>query len=299
MAMRRVAAEPEADRLQSVKRALAVLETLAGRPHGVTPKELSRILGLHLSTSYRLVNTLVAAGYVARGADSGLFRLAQRVAYLHNGYLAALSPPAGALPFVHALQLATGESAMLTQLEGDDLVCTATVPGNRLGAHPPAYVGMAVAAHAVAAGRTLLAWLSSPQIEAYLARQAATPNSPFPVTNPAVLRAELERIRLAGYALDRGEGHPEICCIAAPVFDPTGAVVSSVSLMVSCARLGREERTLVATTLAVARAIGGLHLDSPARDERIDVEQQEPDAATKAEIEAALASVAEVMSRVG
>src|SRR3712207_6074549 len=108
----------ETDLTRSVHRALAVLETLAARPSGSTPKELSQVLGIHLSTSYRLLNTLAAAGYVVRLPRSGLFRLGRRVAYLHHGYLAALTPAEETLAFLHALQMATGETVMLNQLDG-------------------------------------------------------------------------------------------------------------------------------------------------------------------------------------
>ncbi len=299
MATPHTGAEPEVDRLQSVRRAFAVLETLAARPRGITPKEISHGLGLHLSTSYRLLNTLVAAGYAVRCADSGLFRLGPRVEYLHHGYLQALSPPAGSLPFVHALQLATGDTAMLNQLEGDDVVVTAVVPGNRSVALTPLYIGMGAPAHTAAAGRILLAWLPAAELEAYLARRAAAPDSPYPLTSPTALRAELERIRTAGYALDRGEGHPEVCCVAAPVSDLSGTVMASICLMVSSTRLKREEPALIAAVLTVAQAIGILQTTISLPDGQGNGVLDEPDEATQAEVEAVLATMAEVMSRVG
>jgi IclR family acetate operon transcriptional repressor len=50
----------------SVQRALRVLETVASNPAGLTPKAVARRLGLALSTTYNLLNTLAAEGYVAR-----------------------------------------------------------------------------------------------------------------------------------------------------------------------------------------------------------------------------------------
>ncbi len=297
MATRGLAVESEPGRLQSVQRALAVLEILASRPRGVTPKELSHALGLHLSTSYRLLNTLVAAGYVARSPATGLFRLAQRVAYLHNGFLAAFSQPAALLACVHALQLATGETSMLTRLAGDDMVATAVVAGSNQDARPAAYVGMAAPAHAFAAGRVLIAWLPEDQREARLARWRATPDSPFPLLNPQALRTELEQIRRSGFALDRGEGHPDVCCIAAPVGVDRGTPETAVSLMVSCSRLRREEPALVSAVLAMADAMSGLTLNMPEPNEH-ETAGDLAVATTQAEIEAALAAVAEEMSRV-
>jgi DNA-binding IclR family transcriptional regulator len=300
MATRSGESVSETELTRSVHRALAVLETLAARPSGVTPKELSQSLGIHLSTSYRLLNTLVAAGYAARSPSSGLFRLGPRVAYLHHGYLAALSPHAETLAFVHALQMATGETVMLNALEGDDVVVSAVVAGSRPASYPPGYVGMAAPAHLLAAGRVLLAWQLAARIETYLTRCAAAPAfPPFPPFEPNALRAEIERIRVAGYALDRGEGNPDVCCVAAPIADATGAVESAICIVAPCARFHREEATFVALTREVARAIGALLADTRRRDERDGADRAEPGATTQVAIADQLALLTEAMSRVG
>jgi IclR family acetate operon transcriptional repressor len=296
MATPHVGAEPEDDRLHSARRVLAMLESLAARPEGATPKELSLALGLHLSTCYRLLNTLVATGYVTRHSSNGLFRLGPRVAYLHQGFLTALRPPLGAIPFVHALQSATGETAMLTRLEGDDAVITAVVAGSRPNPGPTGYVGLAVTAHCVTAGRALLAYLPTSHLETYLARRAADSNSPFPLTDPEGLRRELARIREAGYSLDLGS-RPDVCCVAVPIVDRDGVVESSISTVAPCARFRREEKSLIDTAVAVARAIGSLqpHLGTRAEPSAAD----QDDAATQEKIKETIAAITEEMSRVG
>jgi DNA-binding IclR family transcriptional regulator len=298
MATRRNGTEPDPERLHSVRRALAVLEALATRPEGATPKELSLALGIHLSTGYRLLNTLVAAGYVARDPD-GLFRLGSRVAYLHHGYLAARCPPPEALPFVHALQLATSETAMLHQLEGDDVVTTAGVAGSRPGAIPPGYVGLAMPAHATAAGRVLLAALPTCQLEAFLGRRVAAPESPLPLISSEALRAELEHIRQVGYALDQGDNYHDICCIAAPVIAGSGEVEAAIAIVAPCARFRQEEPALVTAILAVARAIGELRSAGSERETGIDGNHRDAEATAQAAFDAALAELTEAMSRVG
>ena len=80
--------------------------------------------------------------------------------------------------------------------------------GAARGAIPPGYVGMAAPAHAVAAGRVLLAALPVTQLDSILNRSTADPESDFPLTDRDALRTELERIRHAGYALDHGTGYP-------------------------------------------------------------------------------------------
>jgi DNA-binding IclR family transcriptional regulator len=296
MATQRVEFEPEDDSLRSAQRVLAMLESLAARPAGATPKELSQALGLHLSSCYRLLNTLVATGYVTRHASDGLFRLGPRVAYLHQGFLTALRPPLGAVPFVHALQSATGETAMLTRLEGDDAVITAVVAGSRPDPGPTGYVGLAVTAHCVTAGRALLAYLPTSELEAYLTRRAADSNSPFPLTDPERLRRELARIREAGYALDLGS-HPGVCCVAVPIVDRVGGVESSISTVAPCARFRRAEKSLIDTAVAVARTIGSLQPLLETRAEPSAADQD--DAATQEKTKEAIAAITEEMSRVG
>jgi len=285
------------DQLHSGRRVLAVLEAIAARPRGVTPKELSKALKLHLSTCYRLLNTLLAAGYVVRSPDS-LFHLGQRVAYLNHRYLASIRPRPEVLAFLHALQMATGETAMLMRLEGDDAVATAFAAGTRVGAHPAEYAGIAGPAYALAAGRVLLAWLPEARQEAYLARFDSSPPLPwFPQVPSEDLRGDLARIRQLGYAIDRGEGNPNVCCIAAPIHDRAG-VNTSIATIAPCARLMRDEAQVRPVLIEVARAISGVLTTLPQSGEEGHPVDLAPEAVTQAAIEAALATVSDAMSRV-
>jgi DNA-binding IclR family transcriptional regulator len=283
-------AELGVDRHEAGGRILAVLEVLAARADGVSPKELSQALGLHLSTCYRLLNTLAAAGY-ARRAVGGIFQAGGRIAYLHQGYLASLD--AAALPFVHALQQATGELAVLLHWEGDNVVCTAADAGSDPGAVPWIYPGLAAPAHAVASGRALLAGLPAPRLEAYLARCAAQPSAAFPLTNPVALRAELARIRAAGYAMDQGDLHPGLGCLAAAVGDASSPAAAAIAILAPCSRLTQDKPALVALLRAVAQAINAVPIAAPGPE---DVNQAK---AARAAIAETLASLAGGMSRVG
>jgi DNA-binding IclR family transcriptional regulator len=299
MASRSGDGTPETERLQSVRRALAVLEALATRPAGVTPKELGQMLGLHLSTSYRLLNTLVDAGYAVRGPSAGIFRLGPRVAFLHHGYLAAVTPPPHALAFVHALQQATGETAMLNRLEGDDVTSVAVVAGSRAGSHPSGYIGMAAPAHAVAAGKVLLAWLPPTALDAYLDRRSREAAPLFPLTHPDAFRTELARIREAGFAVDRGGERRETCCVAAPVTDHDGTVAAAISVVVPCSRFPQDEQAMVTSVRAVADALAAFQTAVSGHTEWAAPGDGEASVDQSAAVASALASLAEAMSRVG
>lgn len=279
------------DQISSGRRTLAVLETLASQQSGMTPKQISRTLGLHLSTCYRLLNTLQAAGYVAR-APNGHFTLGRRVAYLNHRYEAVVRPRAEILAFLHALQLATGETAMLLRLEDDDVVIVATVEGSRPGAHPGDYVGLAGPAYAFAAGRVLLAGLPAARQEAAITQVLATPALPWlPRVTPQAMRDDLANIRHKGYAADNDNGGAGVCCLAAPVIC-SGETPLAVAVIAPYSRLRLEESRVLPVLLEVARAIGALGSLPPAWSDASG------DKVSREAIEAAQAAIADAMSSV-
>ncbi len=80
------------DLVGSVQRALRVLETVASNPEGLTPKAVARRLGLALSTTYNLLNTLAAEGYVARLEGGRGYVLGDRVWVLSRSVHQAPGP---------------------------------------------------------------------------------------------------------------------------------------------------------------------------------------------------------------
>jgi IclR family acetate operon transcriptional repressor len=61
-------------------------------------------------------------------------------------------------------------------------------------------------------------------------------------------------VRERGYAVDRGELEPHLCCVAGPVFDRTGTVVASISVSGPDSRI--DDTTAAAIAAAVCRTAG-------------------------------------------
>ena len=283
------------EQLHSGRRTLAVLETIAAQPRGVTPKQVSQTLKLHLSTCYRLLNTLLAAGYVVRSPE-GLFTLGRRVAYLNHRYQASVRPRPEVLAFLHALQLATSETAILCRLEGDEVVVTALVEGSRPDSHPGLYIGLAGPAYAFAVGRILLAGLPAAQRDAAFRRSSAAPDLPWlPRANLRALHDDCTSIQQKGYAVDSGDGNAGVCCYAAPVRDRAG-IAAAVGVIAPCARLRCDEARVLPVLLEVGRAISALLIALPEQEPGVPPET----AATVSQvaIAAAQSTIADAMSRV-
>jgi hypothetical protein len=63
--------------IQSVVRAFSVLEVLAGSPAGLRLADLSRLVGLHKATVFRLLKTMILLGYVSQSADGEPYRVSE------------------------------------------------------------------------------------------------------------------------------------------------------------------------------------------------------------------------------
>ena len=60
-------------------RAFSILEVVAGNPAGISLADLSRSVGLHKSTAFRMLRTMAALGYVEQTEDSKLYCLGDRL----------------------------------------------------------------------------------------------------------------------------------------------------------------------------------------------------------------------------
>jgi DNA-binding IclR family transcriptional regulator len=133
--------------------------------------------------------------------------------------------PEAAFPHLQALASRTGLAAQLAILDHAEVVYLERIVvgpirlPTRRGGRKPAYctaLGKAMAAYDDDAIATMMA--------APMPRK-----TPQTITEPIVLRTELNRVREAGVAYDRGEAYEELVCVAAPI-RTSGQAIAAVSV---------------------------------------------------------------------
>jgi len=258
-----VARPPVAD--TSVGRALRVVEVVAEAGDGVTTKSIARRLGLTLPTTYRLLATLVDEGYLVRLHEPRGYGLGYRLGELArrlSDQLAMPWPVRGILHEVHR----SAEGAAYYAVFRDNLVVVAHV--DDCPSHPaPAVlrIGQPVPAHAVAAGKVLLAGADRRRL-AELLVEPLRPLTGKTVVDTAGLVRELERVREAGVAVELGELLPGRAGLAAPVRGNGGQVIGALGISVTGSdfaprragleRVVRDGAARVAHALAERSAVG-------------------------------------------
>jgi DNA-binding IclR family transcriptional regulator len=208
--------------IQVLERALGLLQRLR-LDEPVGSAQLIGDLDLPPSTAHRVMTTLRQHGFLLRvGRDR----------YFAGGSAAhALGirlPPAllaeVAQPHLCALAKRTELIAQLGVLE-DDMVTYLAKAGHRSRALFTRE-GMQLEAYCTGLGKILLAALSADRLEAYLANGPFVAITANTITDPAILREELVRVRERDYAEDREEIQLGLCCVAVPVRDPEGVLAA-------------------------------------------------------------------------
>jgi IclR family pca regulon transcriptional regulator len=249
----------ETQSVQALERGLAVLQVFSREHPALTLSEVARLTGITRATARRVLLTLERLGMVR--SDGRRFSLTPRVLTLGWAYLSSLGLWEIAQPLMEELTAQTGESCSAATLDLPDIVYVARVPTRRIMSIT-LNVGTRLPAYATSMGRVLLAELAPAELDAFLATAALEPLTPRTLTDPAALRAELERVRAQGWALVDEELELGLRSIAAPVRGPSGAAVAALNVSAAASRVPvervREEflPALQRTAEAISVALG-------------------------------------------
>jgi len=230
-----VADEGRASRMpmvRSVERAGRILEALLSSPNGLRLVDLSETLGLHKTTVFRLLHTLVGIKVVRKSeADDRYHWDPLRWMLVARN----LRDTASRLDLVHTmlqeLVNVTGQTALLSTPDGRQrtmLPAACIVPKAAVRVditdRPPAPL------HATADGKLYLSTLPPSAVAAYL-KQDLVSFTPYTITAHAPLLAQLEHFKKQGYAISRQEFVLNAATVSVPVSDERGVMAAGLSLV--------------------------------------------------------------------
>jgi IclR family acetate operon transcriptional repressor len=223
--------QPSTARVASAQRSLAILDVLADEPTLGT-NEIARRLGTSASTTSRQLATLVEARLVEHVPATGRYRLGIRLVALATSVLARLDVREIAHPHLEALASELGETATLS-VPGDPDAITVDVVRSPRYIADGSQLGRPSIAHASAAGKVMLAF------DGRRLPRKLTAYTPRTITDPGELEAEVERVRLRGWADAFEEREVGLNAIAAPVWSSDGALAGIIALQGPIPRFGR------------------------------------------------------------
>lgn len=251
-------AAPRERGIQSLERAAAILEVVARSRDGIGLANLSAQTGLHTSTAFHLIKTLVSLGFLIQLPDNKRYRIGSRIFGLAAGAFDENMLLTLATPLLERLSAETGETAHLAIRSKQDIIVIARTEASgllQLAGRP----GATRPAHATAIGKILLANMPPDEFDRLLVDLPLPRLTAQTLTDPKSLRSQIEEVRHKGIAYDDRELDEDVRCTAVPVRDFSGRCVAAIGFSGPAWRLSAdamEEKTRelrdVATELSVA-----------------------------------------------
>jgi IclR family acetate operon transcriptional repressor len=221
--------------ITALQRGLRLLHLFSESPRGLTAKQVAGLSRLPVSTVHRFLANLVSCGFLNRDVE-GIYHLG--IACFSIGQAAAgqLDIRRLSLPHLRELNQQTRETIHLTVRHGLSAVYV-----EKLDSPEPlriySRIGASIPLHCTAVGKVMLSYMPVDEQDRVLPEldlKRLTPNSAGSLQE---LKTELFRVRKNGYAFDLEEHELHIRCVAAPIWDHTGTVQSSLSITAPAFRM--------------------------------------------------------------
>ena len=242
--------------IESVDKALTILECFSDTEPELSLKQISEITGLYKSRILRLCGTLAAHGFLIRRQGS-IYRLGPRLMMLGKIYERSNTLISLARPVMRELASLTGESTKLFIIEGKKRICLV----REKGTYPLQYAineGQSLELYAGAGGKLLLAYTSE-DLRHEILNKTLTRLTPSTIVERDRLEQEFETIRKQGYASSQGEMVPEVAGMSAPVFDHENSVIAALTIAGPIQRFSSDRREdVLENLLASARKLSKL-----------------------------------------
>src|SRR3984957_855146 len=247
--------------VQSVDRAMLLLEALGEDEEGYRLTDLAIRTGLSPSTAHRLLTTLEKRRFVEFDQSDNMWHVGRQAFAIGSAFIRRRNFVAPALPFLRRLRDLTHETAnlgiveegeviVLTQVESREIMRAITRVGGRA---PMVTSGI---------GKAILATYADEDVAAIIRRHGMKRLTPQSVVRAGELRDALEAIRRDGYAVDDQEFLTGLRCVAAVVYNDQAEALAAISVSGLASRVPPERvpelgRLVRETAKELTLALGG------------------------------------------
>ncbi|MFB6466371.1 IclR family transcriptional regulator [Cytobacillus sp. Hz8] len=226
--------------IQSVQRALQILDLFDEQTTELQIKEISERMGLHKSTLHSLLKTLQEERYIDQNPENGKYKLGMKLVERGNLVTSTIDIRKSSKKYLQDLSEKTGQTVHLGILDGKEGVYIDKVEG-ALALIRYSRIGKRIPLHSTAVGKVLLAFRAPEEIDRLLDNYKFTQHTSNTITDEKELLDELEKIRLQGFAVDDEENEQGVRCIAVPILNYEHRVIAAISMSTLIARVNIRE----------------------------------------------------------
>lgn len=237
--------------VQTVERALDILEVLSSSDKSLGVTEIGNRVGLHKSTVHRILQTLCLRGYVEKEKDTEHYRLGIKIVelgilFVHKleirrvaeSYLLSLAKTFDEV--VHLVLHDNGEVVFIDHKESSQLIGMHSKEGSR------------GCMHSTAVGKAILTAMPEEEVRYILKVKGMPRFTQATITDPDVLLAQLSEFRKTGIAIAAEENDFGVLNIGTAIFDYSGKPIGAISVSGPINRM--KEKGLERIGLEIKRA---------------------------------------------
>ncbi len=215
--------------VQSVDRALTILELLAEHNEGLRIIEISKEVNLHKSTVHRLLGTLIHNGYVRQDLENNKYKVTLKLFELGNKKLEDMDILNVSKTYLESLMESLNEVVHLVIRDENEIVYIDKVEADNT-IRMASNIGRRGPLHCTSVGKAMLAYMSDEEVKSIWNNSKIEKYTPNTITDFNVLKKELEIIKEKGYSVDDEENEVGVRCIGAPIFNRFGKVEGGISI---------------------------------------------------------------------
>lgn len=215
--------------IQSIDRALQVLElfSLEKPEWGVT--EISKALNIYKSNVHNVLTTLAERGFVIKDSKTDKYKLGIKFFELGSVVIKNMDLRKIAHPYMEKLLKEFNETVHLGILVEGEIISIEQEESDQ-SLSPRIFIGKRTPLHCTGVGKAIMAYLPKDKF-AFIIKEMGIPRyTENTISNEEELEKELEKIRKQGYAVDNMEHEEGVRCVAGPIRDYTGKVSASLSV---------------------------------------------------------------------
>ena len=228
--------DPRDGGVQSVDRALLIIETLAEDDEGYRLTDLAVRTGLSPSTVHRLLTTLEKRRFVQFDRDESMWHIGAQSFAVGSTFVRRRNFVTQALPYLRKLRDQTRETANLAVVDDGAMVVLTRVESREI-MRSVTKVGGRVPMVASGLGKALLSSYSEEDIFAIIQREGMPRLTSKSIVRAGELCKSLHDIRQQGYSVDDEEALIGLRCVSAVVYDDRSEPLAAISVSGKASRV--------------------------------------------------------------
>jgi IclR family acetate operon transcriptional repressor len=222
--------------VQSLSRALKLLNALSFHAQGLSLSEVAHEVGLPNSTAHRLLTTLQNERFVRFDTERSVWLIGVQAFRVGTAFVRSRDIVTIARPYMRRLMEQSGETVNLAITDRGEVIYLAQVETQKM-MRAIAGPGGRAPMHCSGVGKALLAFSTPAGLDKQIQALDLTRETPHTLTTAADLKRDLAQIQARGYAVDNEENAIGLRCVAAVIFDEHASTLAALSVSGPTARI--------------------------------------------------------------